>query len=173
MNPPCISTWAPNSVKNPSALAVAGEATSNGTVSGTMGDEIGEGTIEGAGKIGRTSEEEEEEMEVSYYDSKSEDAKDEGPTTEDEDPAAGDEGLAAGDEGLSMEVENLSLGGYEAVPEGQSSGFVPESERPKRVSALRQPTLTTWIHPEDGIAYIDVPAYPPPSPPAQTLPSLE
>ncbi|GKB77517.1 hypothetical protein Tco_0944412, partial [Tanacetum coccineum] len=41
-------------------------------------------------------------------------------------------------------------------------------ERPERVSALRQPTLTTWIDPEDGIAYIDVPAY---APPAQTPPS--
>ncbi|GKD84153.1 hypothetical protein Tco_1350992, partial [Tanacetum coccineum] len=32
---------------------------------------------------------------------------------------------------------------------GQSSGSVPESERPERVSALRQPTLTTWIDLED------------------------
>ncbi|GJZ27919.1 hypothetical protein Tco_0572566 [Tanacetum coccineum] len=48
-----------------------------------------------------------------------------------------------------------------------------ESERPERVSALRQPTLTTWIDLEDGITYIDVPAYPPPAPPAQTPPSLE
>ncbi|GKF08388.1 hypothetical protein Tco_0042612 [Tanacetum coccineum] len=56
---------------------------------------------------------------------------------------------------------------------GQSFGSVPESERPERVSALRQPTLTTWIDPEDGIAYIDVPAYPPPAPPVQTPPSQE
>ncbi|GKB49834.1 hypothetical protein Tco_0900587, partial [Tanacetum coccineum] len=56
---------------------------------------------------------------------------------------------------------------------GQSSGSVPESERPERVSALRQPTLTTWIDLEDGIAYIDVPAYPPPAPPVQTPPSPE
>ncbi|GKE30593.1 hypothetical protein Tco_1445977, partial [Tanacetum coccineum] len=52
----------------------------------------------------------------------------------------------------------------------QGSGSVPEPERPERVSALRQPTLTTWIDLEDGIAYIDVPAYPPP---AQTPPSPE
>ncbi|GJU13642.1 hypothetical protein Tco_1136038 [Tanacetum coccineum] len=32
---------------------------------------------------------------------------------------------------------------------GQSSGFIPEFERPERVSALRQPTLTTWIDPKD------------------------
>ncbi|GJY93050.1 hypothetical protein Tco_0508832 [Tanacetum coccineum] len=53
---------------------------------------------------------------------------------------------------------------------GQSSRSVPESKRPERVSALRQPTLTTWIDLEDGIAYIDVPAYPPP---VQTPPSPE
>ncbi|GKC67070.1 hypothetical protein Tco_1099668, partial [Tanacetum coccineum] len=65
-------------------------------------------------------EEEDEEMEESLdSDSVSEDAKDEGPTTEDEDPAAEDEGLAAGDEGPGMGVESLSLGGDEAVPEGQ------------------------------------------------------
>nr|GEW44250.1 hypothetical protein [Tanacetum cinerariifolium] len=56
---------------------------------------------------------------------------------------------------------------------GQSSRLLPESERPERVSALRQPTLTTWINPKDGIAYINVLAYPPPAPHVQTLPSLE
>ncbi|GKB30222.1 hypothetical protein Tco_0869623 [Tanacetum coccineum] len=56
---------------------------------------------------------------------------------------------------------------------GQSSGSVPEPERPERVLALRQPTLTTRIDPEDGRAYIDVHAYPPPAPPVQTPPSPE
>ncbi|GKB03318.1 hypothetical protein Tco_0831407 [Tanacetum coccineum] len=97
-----------------------------------------------------------------------------------------DEGLAAGDEGPDIRVESLSLGGDEAVLEGQqraasvvetavghSSGSVLEPERPERVSALRQPTLTTWIDLEDGIAYIDVLAYPPPAPHVQTPPSLE
>ncbi|GJT39118.1 hypothetical protein Tco_0938983, partial [Tanacetum coccineum] len=46
---------------------------------------------------------------------------------------------------------------------GQSSRSVPEPERPERVSALRQPTVTTWIDTEDVIAYIDGPAYPPPA----------
>nr|GEV85152.1 hypothetical protein [Tanacetum cinerariifolium] len=92
-----------------------------------------------------------------------------GPTIEDEDPAAGDEGLAARDEGPHMGVktvgEPLELGygalrcreislGEDRMPSlfevGQSSGFIPESERPKRVSALRQPTLTTWINPKDA-----------------------
>ncbi|GJU20773.1 hypothetical protein Tco_1154115 [Tanacetum coccineum] len=52
-------------------------------------------------------------------------------------------------------------------------GSVPEPERPERVSTLRQPTLTTWIDLEDDITYIDIPACPPPAPPAQTPPSPE
>ncbi|GJU91205.1 hypothetical protein Tco_1303628 [Tanacetum coccineum] len=130
-------------------------------------------------------------------DSVSEDAEDEGPTVEDKDPTAGDEGLVAGDEGPGMGVESwgsddesrglddegpsvesdgLSLGEEEeAVPEGQhtfelgqGSGSAPESKRPERVSASRQPTLTTWTDPEDDMVYIDVPAYPPLAPPVQT-----
>ncbi|GJX87296.1 hypothetical protein Tco_0339310 [Tanacetum coccineum] len=56
---------------------------------------------------------------------------------------------------------------------GQSSGFVPGLERPERVLTLWQPTLTLWIDLEDGITYIDVPAYPPPAPLVQTPPSPE
>ncbi|GJY10981.1 reverse transcriptase domain-containing protein, chloroplastic [Tanacetum coccineum] len=124
-------------------------------------------------------DEDEEVEESSDSDSESEDAEDGGPTAEDEDPAAVDEGLAAGDKGPGIRVESLGLGGDEAVPEGQQwaalvmetavgYGFLPEPERPERVSALRQSTLTTWIDLEDGRAYIDVPAYPPPTPPVQT-----
>ncbi|GKA45928.1 hypothetical protein Tco_0738724 [Tanacetum coccineum] len=117
-------------------------------------------------------DQEDEEIEKSLdSDSVTEDAEDEGPTAEDEDPAAGDEGLPAGDEGLEEE---------EAVAEGQQQavlivetavsaplglGSAPEPERPESVSASRQPTLTTWTDPEDGMVYIDVPAYPPPAPP--------
>ncbi|GKD32306.1 hypothetical protein Tco_1247815, partial [Tanacetum coccineum] len=160
-------------------------------------------------------EEDKEIEDSSDSNSESEDTKDEGPTVEDEDPAVGDEGLAAMDEGPGMRVESLSLGGDEAVHEGQqraapvvettmgeplglgygalrrqeialgegrmpsvfevgqSSRSVPEPERLEIVSALRQPTLTTWIGLEDGIAYIDVPAYPPPTLPAQRPPSPE
>ncbi|GKD96934.1 hypothetical protein Tco_1380831, partial [Tanacetum coccineum] len=57
--------------------------------------------------------------EILDSDSKSEDVEDKGPTAKDEDPAARDEGLAAGDEGPSMRVESISLGGDEAVLEGQ------------------------------------------------------
>ncbi|GJU22177.1 reverse transcriptase domain-containing protein [Tanacetum coccineum] len=46
-------------------------------------------------------------------------------------------------------------------------------ERLEKVSALRQPTLTTWIDLEDGRVCIDVPAYPTPAPPVQTPPSPE
>nr|GEY07907.1 hypothetical protein [Tanacetum cinerariifolium] len=65
-------------------------------------------------------EDEDEEVEESLdSDSESEDAEDEGPTAKDDDIAAGDAGLTAGDEGPGMRVEILSLGGDEAVPEGQ------------------------------------------------------
>ncbi|GKF50780.1 hypothetical protein Tco_0147247, partial [Tanacetum coccineum] len=53
------------------------------------------------------------------------------------------------------------------------TGSAPESKRPERVSASRQATLTTWTDPEDDMVYIDVPAYPPPTPPVQTPPSPE
>ncbi|GJZ96439.1 hypothetical protein Tco_0668773, partial [Tanacetum coccineum] len=62
---------------------------------------------------------------------------------------------------------------YSTFEFGQSSGSAPESERPERVSAFKQPTLTTWIDPKDGMVYIDVPTYPPPAPPVRTPPSLE
>ncbi|GJU82837.1 hypothetical protein Tco_1285202 [Tanacetum coccineum] len=130
------------------------------------------------------AEDEDEEVEESSdSDSKSEDAVDEGPTAEDEGPDAGVEGLTMGEEGPGMRVESLDLGGDEVVPKGQqwavlvietvSSGSVPDPKRPERVSALRQPTLTTWIDPEDDRVYIDVPTYPLPAPPIQTPPSLE
>ncbi|GJZ45744.1 hypothetical protein Tco_0593340 [Tanacetum coccineum] len=107
--------------------------------------------------------EDKEVEESSDFDSENEDERDEGR-------ALGDEGLAVGEEGPVMRVESLGLGGDEVVPEGHSSGSIPEPERPERVLALRQPTLTTWIDLEDGRAYIEVPTYPLP---VQTPPSLE
>nr|GEY24289.1 hypothetical protein [Tanacetum cinerariifolium] len=89
--------------------------------------------------------EEDEEVEKSLdSDSKSKDAEDEGPNAEDEDPTTRDEGIAAGDEGHDM--REIALG------EGQMPNVFE-------------------IDPEDGIAYIDVPVYPPPAPPVQTPPS--
>ncbi|GKA38675.1 hypothetical protein Tco_0731226 [Tanacetum coccineum] len=106
-------------------------------------------------------EEEDEEIEESLdFDSESEGEED------------------GGDEGPAIRVESLGLGEDAVVPKGQQRAapdmeIAVEPERPERVSALRQPTLTTWIDLEDGIAYIDVPTYPPSTPPVQTLLSLE
>ncbi|GJW49544.1 hypothetical protein Tco_0090895 [Tanacetum coccineum] len=62
---------------------------------------------------------------------------------------------------------------YSTFKVGQGSGSAPESERPERVSAFRQPTLTTWTDPKDGMIYINIPDYPPLAPPVHTPPSLE
>ncbi|GJR24221.1 hypothetical protein Tco_0972748 [Tanacetum coccineum] len=109
-------------------------------------------------------EEEDEEIEESLdSDSVSEDVEDEGPTVEDEDPAEGGGRTA------------VPGGQQEAAPVVRTAGFgsAPESERLERVSVARQPTLTTWTDPEDGMVYIDVPAYPPPAEPVQTPPLPE
>ncbi|GJX62356.1 hypothetical protein Tco_0295256 [Tanacetum coccineum] len=60
---------------------------------------------------------------------------------------------------------------YSTFEVRQGSGSAPESKRPERVSAFRQPTLTTWTDPKDDMIYIDIPDYPPPAPPVQTPPS--
>ncbi|GKB79659.1 hypothetical protein Tco_0946554 [Tanacetum coccineum] len=84
------------------------------------------------------------------------------------------EPLGLGYEALRRQEIALGEGRMPSVFEvGQSSRVVPESKRPEIVSAFRHPTLTTWMKPEDGIVYIDVLAYPPPTPPAQTPPSPE
>ncbi|GKD20743.1 hypothetical protein Tco_1222446 [Tanacetum coccineum] len=100
----------------------------------------------------------------------------EDPCTDDESHGLDDESRGLDDEGHSVESDRLGLEEEdEAVPGGQSqtapimgtvgSRSASESERPERVSAFRQPTLTTWTDPEDGMVYIDLPAYPPPAPP--------
>ncbi|GKD98123.1 hypothetical protein Tco_1382020, partial [Tanacetum coccineum] len=84
------------------------------------------------------------------------------------------EPLGLGYEALRCREISLREGQMPSVFEvGQGSGSVLEPERPERVSALRQPILTTWIDLEDGRTYIDVPAYPPPALPDQTPPSPE
>nr|GEV80097.1 zinc finger, CCHC-type [Tanacetum cinerariifolium] len=107
---------------------------------------------------------------------------DEGPAIEDEGPAraaqvvetAVGEPLGLGYEALRCREIALREGQMPSVFEvGQGSGSVPKPERLERVLALRYPTLTAWIDPEDGRVYIDVPPYPPPTPPVQTPPSLE
>nr|GEZ97211.1 hypothetical protein [Tanacetum cinerariifolium] len=123
--------------------------------------------------------------------------EDKGPTAGNEGPAARDEG---GNEAVpegqrrAAPVVKTAIGkplglGYEALRRreiasregqmpsvfkvGQNSRSIPEPERPKRVLALRQPTLTTWIDLEDGRVYIDVLAYPLPATHVLTPPSPE
>nr|GEY70019.1 hypothetical protein [Tanacetum cinerariifolium] len=118
-------------------------------------------------------EEEDEEIEESLdSDSESDDPEDEGPIAEDEDPATRDEGLAAASVVETNVGEPLGLGYREmrrreitlgegqmpsAFKVGKGFGSVSVPERLKRVSALRQPTLTTWIDPEDVPSIIPLP----------------
>ncbi|GKE05549.1 hypothetical protein Tco_1397567 [Tanacetum coccineum] len=62
---------------------------------------------------------------------------------------------------------------YSTFEVGQGSRPAPESEIPERVSVFKHPTLTTWTDPEDNVIYIDIPDYPPPTPPVQTPPLPE
>ncbi|GJX05094.1 hypothetical protein Tco_0191010 [Tanacetum coccineum] len=56
---------------------------------------------------------------------------------------------------------------------GQGYGSVPVPEGVERVFVFRQPTLTTWIDPEDCRVYTDILAYVPPVAPIQTPSSLK
>ncbi|GKA55427.1 hypothetical protein Tco_0754376 [Tanacetum coccineum] len=56
---------------------------------------------------------------------------------------------------------------------GQSSRSVLEWQGVERVSVFRQPTLDTWVDPEDGRVYTDILAYVLLAAPVQTPPSLE
>nr|GEY49467.1 hypothetical protein [Tanacetum cinerariifolium] len=67
-------------------------------------------------------------------------------------------------------TEEIAPSTYEVV---QSSRSVPEHEGAKRVSAYRQPTLVTWVDPEDSMVYTDILTYAPPDAPVQTPPSPE
>ncbi|GKA86804.1 hypothetical protein Tco_0808515, partial [Tanacetum coccineum] len=110
-----------------------------------------------------------------------EEGDDEEEDEEIEESLDSDSGLAAGDEGPGIGVESLSLGGDEAVPRGQQRatpvaktavgdpiglGYKALRRREIALGKGRMPSVF-----EDGIVYIDVPAYPPPAPPAQTPPS--
>nr|GEZ12448.1 hypothetical protein [Tanacetum cinerariifolium] len=111
---------------------------------------------------------------------------------DDESHGLDDESYGIDGEGCGIESDGFGLGEEEAVPEGQQRvvlvvgtamrktlglgtgfWFCTEPGRSERVSTFRQPTLTTWTDPEDGMVYIDVLVYPPPAPPVQTPPSPE
>ncbi|GKF84826.1 hypothetical protein Tco_0249724 [Tanacetum coccineum] len=55
--------------------------------------------------------------------------------------------------------EDIAPSTYEV---GQSSMFVPEHEGAERIYAFRQPTLATWVDPEDGRVYTNILTYAPP-----------
>ncbi|GKC19222.1 hypothetical protein Tco_1021372, partial [Tanacetum coccineum] len=114
---------------------------------------------------------------------------DEGYGLDDERHGKDDEIRGIDEEGHSVESDELSLEEEEAVPEGQQQAasvvgtamstplglgygaLRRQSKRLDGVSAFRQPSLTTWTDPEDGMIYIDIHDYPPPAPPVQTPPS--
>ncbi|GJT88957.1 hypothetical protein Tco_1070674 [Tanacetum coccineum] len=111
-------------------------------------------------------------------DDKSHELDDKSCGIEDESHGLNDEGRRVESDRLGLEEEAALEGQQRAAPVvetavGQGSGFVPEPERPERVSVRRQPTITTWTDSEDGRTYIDIPTYPPPAPPVQTPPSPE
>nr|GEV21576.1 hypothetical protein [Tanacetum cinerariifolium] len=104
---------------------------------------------------------------------KSSDANDKREIRDDKSQGLDDEGHGLGDEdhglddksqGLEDEGHGHGLEGEEAIPEGQQQ-VVPVVET--------APTLDTWVDPEDGRVYTDIPAYVPLAVPIQTPPSPE
>ncbi|GJT36347.1 hypothetical protein Tco_0926766 [Tanacetum coccineum] len=107
---------------------------------------------------------------------------------DDESHGMDDESRGLDDEGHGVESDGLGLEEEEeVVPGGQQKaapvvGIAMSAPLGLGYRALRHreleleedhPTLTTWTDPEDGMVYIDVPAYPPPAPHVQTPPSHE
>nr|GEV47874.1 hypothetical protein [Tanacetum cinerariifolium] len=90
---------------------------------------------------------------------------DEGHGLDDEGHGLDDEGQGLEDEGPGLEDEGPGIEEEEAVPKG--------SEGAERISAFKQPTLVTWVDPEDGRVYTNILTYVPPTAPVKTPPSLE
>ncbi|GKF27656.1 hypothetical protein Tco_0093998, partial [Tanacetum coccineum] len=113
-------------------------------------------------------------------------SEDEGPGSEEEDEEEeaapeGQQQAAPVEDTAVDEPLGLSYGalrchelafGEGSVPNtfevGQSSRSVPKHEGAERISAFRQPTLVTWVDPEDGTVYTDIPTYAPLVAPVQT-----
>ncbi|GKB25209.1 hypothetical protein Tco_0864610 [Tanacetum coccineum] len=66
-------------------------------------------------------------------------------------------------------IEEIAPSTYKV---GQSSRSMPKQQGAYKVSAFRQPILTTWVDPEDDKVYTDILIYPPVAP-VQTLLSSE
>ncbi|GJZ61190.1 hypothetical protein Tco_0617327 [Tanacetum coccineum] len=126
--------------------------------------------VEDDDKDGDDKEENEEMEESSDFDSVSEDVKDEDPTVEDEDPAAEDDDPAAGTRVLLRGTRSLRGAPVAKTAVGEPLGLGYGALR-RRVIALGEGRMPSVF--VDGIVYIDVPAYPPLTPPAQTPPSPE
>ncbi|GJX98331.1 hypothetical protein Tco_0355350 [Tanacetum coccineum] len=101
----------------------------------------------------------------------------EGEGSEDEGPSLDDESYGLEDEGLDSEEGEAAPEGEGSMPStfevGQSSRSVPKQEGVERKSTFRQPTLFTWVDPEDGRVYTDILTYVPPVAPVQTPPYPE
>ncbi|GJW05508.1 hypothetical protein Tco_1564364 [Tanacetum coccineum] len=87
-------------------------------------------------------------------------SEEEGPDSEDEGHGSEDEGPGEGEMPSTFEV-------------GCSSRSVPELEGAERIYSFRQPTIVTWVDPEDGRVYTNILTYVPPAAPVQILLSLE
>ncbi|GJX58801.1 hypothetical protein Tco_0290191 [Tanacetum coccineum] len=128
------------------------------------------------GELGDEDTNEDGKDESSDADDERERSEDEGPGLEGrgEEAVPGGEPLGIGYRAL----RHLELGVEEdQVPitfeVGQSSRPMPEQQRAERVSAFRQPTLTSWVDSEDGRVYTDIQVYVPPVAPCQTPSSPE
>ncbi|GKD18195.1 hypothetical protein Tco_1207353 [Tanacetum coccineum] len=145
-------------------------------------------------KLGEEDIEEDENDEGQGLDDEGQGLDDEGQGLEDEGPGMKEEEAAPkGQQQAILVVDTVAsepLGlGYEAARRRaletteeiapctyevrQSSRSVPEQEGAERISEFRQPTLITWVDPEDGRVYTNIPNYVPLTAPVQTPPSPE
>nr|GEX30291.1 hypothetical protein [Tanacetum cinerariifolium] len=76
------------------------------------------------------------------------------------------------DESLDVNCDRERLDDEDHGLKGEGLGLEEEEAvLEDRVSTFRQPTLTTWVDPEDGRVYTDIPVYVLPAAPVQTPPS--
>nr|GEX23098.1 hypothetical protein [Tanacetum cinerariifolium] len=105
------------------------------------------------------------------------DADDERDRLDDEDRGLDDEDRSLYNEDRGLDDEDRSLDD-EVVGEPLGLGYRALRHRElavdeDQVFSTFEPTLGTWVDPEDGMIYTDIPAYAPPVPPIQTPPSPE